>query len=535
MFDPSKYVPDLAGLAANGQELMVRSAMANTQNMSRDFAHMSEMEAQRRRDKMQLQAAMAQLAERQAARASLEQRFGANLGLKQQKMAQDQANVLYERGERQRATDADLVAGLVGPAASGNLNELEQARTAATMRDPSLSVRLPGEKGPAVEPAPGIPNVDDVYPEDTGRLRVMRGNQPVYVSPEANEMRRREAAVADLLGPNAGPWAARGVEAAGAGVTGAKAAEIARMEQNKLDGRETAERVASARMGQQRELAGQRIEREEPYKLHDRVEKMAAAYMPEVRKIDESDRAFSLAERQLGEDANAFMQNKGMAGILKAYTGAAATDAERRQDAQAAGKWNYYDKLIGTWLAGGELPPDFRQQVVTMVQDARHESARQRHELGLRARDHVYASTSLPIGSARELADYGNQAYAAVVGRGLSADQLDAEARRIEADFAKRRGGRGAPALSGGALPSEGLSGDAFIPPDDMGDMGGFAGGSGARDSLGTTNGGAAPSRQPFSAQAIGRTPPLPLQPQASEDAIDRELEAEALRLLGGE
>lgn len=532
MFDPSKYVPDLAGLAGQGNELMVRSAMANTQNMSRDFANMNELAAQKRRDRMQTRAALAQLQERQAARQSLEQRFGQRLGMQQQKMTQDQANVLYERDQKQRATDADLVAGMVGPLGAGNLNVLEQARAAALARDPSLSVQLPGEKSAAVPDTADSMTFtpDEVYPEDVNKLRVSRGDTRLYTSPDASQMRGREAAVADLLGPNAGPWSARAVEAAGAGVTGEKAAEIARAEQNRIEGRETAERVAGARMGHQRELAGQRLEREEPYKLHDRVEKMAAAYMPEVRKIDESDRMFGLAERQLGQDANAFMQNKAMAGILKAYTGAAATDAERRQDAQAAGKWNYYDKLIGTWVDGGELPPDFRQQVVAMIRDARHEGARQRHELGIRARDHVYASTSLPIGSARELADYGNQAYAAVVGRGLSADQLDAEAKRIEGDFAKRRGGRGGRGAVG-ALPSDGLSPDGFVPPNDMGDMGGFQGGSGARENLGTTNGGAAPSRRPYSAEAIDRTPPLPIRPPAA-DELDSELDREALQLL---
>jgi len=508
MFDPSKYVPDLSGMALQGNELMLKSAMGNTQNMSRDFAAMNELAAQKRRDKLQLQAAMAQLAERQATRQSLERRFGQRMGMQQQKMTQDQGNVLYERDQKQRATDADLVAGLVGPASSGNLNALEAARAQAIARDPSLSVQLPGESRASEPTGPGEMqfSVDEAYPEDVNKLRVMRGDRPVYTSPEANVMRGREAAVADLLGPNSGPWSARAVEAAGAGVTGEKAAEIARNAYEKEEGRDTAERVAGARMGQQRELAGKQLEREEPYKLHDRVEKMAAAYMPEVRKIDESDRAFGLAERQLGEDANAFMQNKAMAGILKAYTGAAATDAERRQDAQAAGKWNYYDKLIGTWVDGGELPPDFRQQVVSMVQDARHESARQRHELGIRARDHVYASTSLPIGSARELADYGNQAYAAVVGRGLSADQLDVEAKRIEGDFSKRRGGRGSPVTGG--VPSEGLSPDAFIPPNDMGSMGGFAGGSGTRDALPVTGDGRRP-------------PPIPAQPQAAPSKDD--------------
>jgi hypothetical protein len=514
MFDPSKYVPDLRDMALQGNDLMVKSAMANTQAAGRNTEMLAETLAQKRRDKMQLQAAMAQLAERQAARKSLEQRFGERLDMQRQNAATAQDNVLYERDQKQRATDADLVSGLVGPAASGNLNALEQARTAATMRDPSLSVRLPGERGPAVEPAPGIPGVDDVYPEETGRLRVMRGNQPVYVSPEATEMRGREAAVADLLGPNAGPWSARAVEAAGAGVTGEKAAEIARAEQNRLEGRETAERVSGARMGQQRELAQGARDARLPLDIHDRVEGMAKDWLPEVRKIDESDRAFALAERQLGTDANAFMQNKAMAGILKAYTGAAATDAERRQDAQAAGKWNYYDKLIGTWMDGGELPPEFRQQVASMVADARAENVRQRNELGRRAVDNVYSS-GLPFASAREMAERGAQVYAKLTGRRLSPEELERETQHIAPDFAQRRGGRAASAM-GGALPSEGLSDDAFIPPNDMGDMGGFAGGSGARDALPVVP---------------GKPPPIPLQPPA-QDPIDRELDDEAMRLL---
>ena len=531
MFDPSKYVPDMRDFALQGNDLMTKSAMANTQNMSRDFASMNELAAQRRRDKLQLQAALAQVAQRQEASRALGRRFDERMRFSRDKAAQEQANVLYDRGQKQRATDADLVAGLVGPAASGNLNALEQARTAAVMRDPSLSVRLPGESGPTTEPAPGIPSVDDVYPEETDRLRVMRGSQPVYVSPQASEMRGREAAVADLLGPNAGPWSARAVEAAGAGVTGEKAAEIARMEQNKLEGRETAERVASSRMGQQRELAGRRLEAEEPYKLHDRVRALAEDLKPERMKINEQDRQFSLVEGQLSEGANPFMQNKALAGIMRAYTGLAATNAERRGDAQAAGMWNYFDKEIDKWTSGAELPPEYRQQVMEMVRHARAESQRQIHELGLEARNRVYSS-SLPFASPRDMAAYGNQAYSAVVGHGLSADQLDAEARRIEGDFAKRRGGQAAPvygappgpgAAPGGAL-NEGLSPDAFVPPNDMGDMGGFQRGSGARDALPVVG---------------GRPPPVPLQPPAQApspaavakddelDAILNQLEAE--------
>lgn len=534
MFDPSKYVPDLAGLAGQGNELMARSAMANTQNMSRDFGVMAEIQAQKRRDKMQLQAEMAKIAQRQEAVRSLEQRFGQNLAFRQQKAAQDQANVLYERGERQRATDADLVAGLVGPMASGNLNALERERTQAMMRDPSLSVRLPGEKGPTPEPVPGIPNVDDVYPEDTGRLRVMRGSQPVYVSPEANVMRGREAAVADLLGPNAGPWSARAVEAAGAGVTGEKAAEIARMEQNKLEGRETAERVAGQRLGQQRALAGERRDYEQPIELHKLVLQMAAPKVEQVKKINAQDQQMALAENQLAS-ADPLEQRRAIAGVQRAYSGLAQTNSERRDLTESAGMTEAFLATINKWVDGGELPADFKRQMANMIQHARVESNRQKTELGKEAKEGVYAARGLPFRTARELAEYGNQAFQAVAGVGLSEEQIDREARWLEQRYPGRFGGRSAaPMPAGGALPSEGLPDDAFIPPNDMGDMGGFAGGSGARDSLGTMGAGP-PSRQPFSAQAIGRTPPIPLQPPDAEDAIDRELEDEALRMLGGE
>ncbi len=480
MFDPSKYVPDLAGSAMQGNELMVRSAMANTQNMGRDFANMNDALAQKRRDKMQLQAAMAQLAERQAARQSLEQRFGERLGMQRQNAATAQGNVMYERDQKQRATDADLVSGLVGPMASGNLNALEQARAQAVARDPSLSVQLPGERAAAVPDTDTSMTFtpDEVYPEDVNKVRVSRGDTRLYTSPEDRVMRGREAAIADLLGPNSGPWMARSAEAAGAGVTGVESSRIGREQQGRLDANQAARDVAGARMGQQRDMATAAAEREEPWKLHDRLKAIVAepALQDQKKKITNGDRMYEMAESQLAQGANPFMQNEALATLLREQTGLSSTDAERRAKAQQTGMWGFFDKELSKWLDGAEVPAEYRQQVLEMLRSARAQNRKELHGLGAGARDRVYAS-GLPFASARDMARAG---------------------------------------AMGGGLPSGGLPDDAFIPPNDMGDMGGFAGGSGARDALPVVP---------------GKPPSLPLQPPA-QDPIDSELDAEALRLL---
>jgi hypothetical protein len=469
ILDPSKYILPHGDSAIQGMRLLTQAQQEATRGLREDMAGFQE---RRQREQMM----RAQMAERELARKELGQRYDQKMGLAREQFEAGRDDKQHERGETQQKLSAEAADRLMGALASGNLNDLERARSQAQTRDPSLSVLLPGEKAPAVGPTP---SVDDVYPDDDAldSVRMSRGGRQLYQSPTSGVARQREADVASrLVSPFAGTqWGGVGVDAGGAGITGEKAAEIATKGYNAQEGRDAAERAAQARMQAQKDMHEQSVQdrQGDPYKLHDRVEKMAAAFQPQLRKVDDQDSQLSLAEAQLAQDSNGFMQNKAMAGILKAYTGAAATESERAGDQQGTGMWNYYQALVGKWADGGQLPPDFQKQVQEMLGHARQHNVKQRNDLGMRARDHVYASRSLPIGSARELAEFGNQAFTSITGQSLTDEELDQEAGELEKKYPGRFGG----SPSGRGAP----------PAYDEASM---QSGSGAAGNLGVTNGG---------------------------------------------
>lgn len=467
MFDPSRYIPDMAGYAASGQRLGVESSMAATQALQRQAQHDAELRLQRQRYKMENDAAMAMLAEKQAGRQALGQRFDDRMQLSRAKFGADEQQRAYERGEKQRATTADLVASLVGPTASGNTNVLEAARAAAQARDPSLRVQLPGERdvsGPEGQ-TPGSMSftVDEAYPEDVNKLRLSRGGQPVYTSPDANEMRRREAEMAALrVGPIAGSdWGISALNLAGKGADAAEAARLGTAGYNAQENRETAERVAGVRLQQQRDMAREQRDERRPTELHKLVEGMTKTQLKQAEKISTQDRELSLAEAQLASP-DPLEQRRAIAGVQRAYSGLAQTNAERKDLSDSAGKVEAFKGILNTWLGGAELPEDFHRQMANMLRNARVESRRQIVALGEQARDNVYASRGLRFGSARELAEYGNQAFQRVTGTGLTDEELDAEAAQLEQRYPGRFTGRPA---TPGPLPLDGLSPDAFAPP----------------------------------------------------------------------
>jgi hypothetical protein len=299
-------------------------------------------------------------------------------------------------------------------------------------QDPSLQVTLPGEVAPAM--APGIFGADEVFGPGND-LRVARGGTELLAA-NADKVREEERRVlARMLDPLMGsayagayaPALEAGRSAAGQGMTGASAAEMARDQANKEANRHVQEQLASGRLEQTRTAQQESSD----YKLHDRVEKLGDSVVKNmgIPGLVKDEILVDELLQKIGS-GQPFLENRALAGEIMRYSGKASSDREARKVEGDAGKWNQFNGLLNRWVGGGALPADFKDQLSQGLRMVKSTIREKRHQAGLMARDAAYGAFALGMTLDEKVAA-GAELYHKATGRVMTPEQLAQEKQRL--------------------------------------------------------------------------------------------------------
>jgi hypothetical protein len=476
-FDVSNFLAPYTGDPLGGQKMLLRVHGDAAEARRQIFQNAQQVQLEKQRQARQTAALEAQLAERavtrqalQDARVGAEQRANARLELDRSKEAFDQQKGIGEQ-------NAAAIQALMTPFVAGDANALAAARARVQAQDPALRVTIPSDPAPSTSVAPlgETFSADQVFDDSPGgRMVVSRGDRELYRGDQGS-VRANELAVLGrtldplMASPYAGAYAPAveaGKQLAGSGMAGKDAAELALKQANTEANRGVQEQMAGARLGE----TVAKHDEDTRFKIHDRIQRVAAQYMPEAKKASDDNALVGEIKMQLASGVP-MAENQALKGLLMRYTGKAMSNVEAKQAESSAGQWTRLEKLLRQWTAGGSLPPDFKDQMSAGLDSIERYNRLRIHKLGVAARDAMYSSTMLPM-SIDDMVYAGNQAYSDVARTSMTPEQLAAEKVRLM----KLRGAQ-APAVR--PLPG----GAATTPPGGgRPDMGG---GSGAQDSLG--------------------------------------------------
>lgn len=547
-FDVSQFFSPFRGDPLGGQKMQLEAALQGTRNTTQAAQVLQEGLQQRRQQQMlreQLGLRAQQLESLDRARAAAGERATARLGFDREKFG-------FEQQKYQGGADAEAVQALMSALRRGDTNALATASAAATAKDPSLTVRLPGERT-TNEVGTSTPEgmtftVDEAYPEDMNKLRVLRGDRPLLemdrATAQQNEQDLYDAATAGLAkSPFAAMYAPAvesGIGTAGHGATGAEAAESAtKMAQNERDAllrREGHDAMLGSRQAAQAATAENR-KLQQDLSVHRAIEAVVKDYKPQVKELNDDSAMLQNMLTQMGS-GSAWQQNEAFATSILRMSGKASTEPEMRRLQSRSGQWDRLQMMANGWLRGGEIPEQMLKEFAESTELLLRANQARRMQLGSEAKDRIYASSELPFGDEERAVRAANQAWTGLGNPSLTPEEMAQEVARLR----KARGMAGGPARPRGdtapgvpgAPPADGdgwqpsidtTTGAARgLPPIEPGGMGG----------LPTTAPRIGRPSQPFKGAAVGATPPFdPYAPQQQrppeEDddaALIRELEA---------
>lgn len=462
-FDVSRFFSPFRGDPLGGQQMQLQATLEGgrgtaqaAQSMVRAIQESREQQLQRQQLEQQAAYRREALASLDAARRETSARGNARLDLDRRKFLQEQQKL-------QGTTDADALRALLDPFRRGDLNATETARAAAQARDPSLSIALPGESRPTL--VPGMASADELFgPADS--LRVERGGQPLAEMDRQTALQREADAFGRLTAPlRSSPFAglyAPALEAgmAGAGQgggTGREMADYALEQANKEANRRVQEQQAAAARDDRalaRQDRGAQRDEQRTFRIQSSVDGITNKISQRFKlpDLEKDDQALDNISRAMASDS-AWQQNRGLAQEIARISGKASSDREMLDVQSSDGQWNRLAKIANSWLAGGELPAEFAEDVRKSTLELMEANNRVRMKAGLRARDAIYSSL-LPFASVNETVEAANYAFGQMTGEFLTPEEMARETQRL----ARLRGGMGAPApmrqpSSGGAPP----------------------------------------------------------------------------------
>lgn len=528
-FDVSQYLSPFRGDPLGGQKMLVDAQLQGTQNVTQAARVLQSSLQQRQQDALmreQLGLRAQQLESLDAARGDAALRSRMRLGLDREKFELDQRK--YQGG-----TDAEAVNALMSSLRRGDTNALAQAAAAVQAKDPSLKVQLPGR---AAEVGTSTPDgmtftLDEAYPEDLNKLRLLRGDQPLLEMDKAQALQNEQdmygAAVAGL---SRSPFAAMyapaveaGMGGVGRGATAAEQAEAAtKLATNERDAflrREGHDAMLGSRQAAQAAQAEAR-KLQEGFKVHGAIEKVVSDYKPQVKDLNDDSAQLQNIIAGLNS-GSAWQENTAFALDMLRMTGKASTNQEYARLQARPGQWNRLQMIANGWVNGGHVPDEMLNEFREGAEALLKANQVRRMEMGEQAKNRIYASSELPLGDPERAVKAAAQAWAGLGLEPLTPEEIAQETARLRRARGMAGGLAGpAPSLAApadGSFPAPDAAGE-YVPSDPSVRDDPRLRGSGGMGGLGTTG------------QRPGQVPMVPQQPQSGSAEEDEA--AEMLRQL---
>lgn len=352
-------------------ESPLEAALAGQQIASQGQNRIQDTIALIMRQKMareQMENEQAMLADQLAQRS--EQAAFAEYGDNQRKQADIEAaqrKFAIEQAMKQREVEGGIVGDATKAFAVGDQAAIQAAQARAGVQAPGLSFSK----------MPGLNPMGLADPYASPGLNITRGDETLYSGSTAEQRRMQQetarAALEPLLGGSESssfaPFVAAGINAAGlGGMSGVDAAKAAM-----TGGRYAATRDASRDNARQYSMskndaamrANVGAERQYWVQIDKMVNDQAKRFESDVKLQDtlKNMKNAGAVRDQIARGAP-FSQNTGLLQLLKANTSGAISDYETRNHYEAAGFLNSLQLKIDRVINGGEIPPDFKDQIL---------------------------------------------------------------------------------------------------------------------------------------------------------------------------